>query len=259
MDSVTVRRRVATATMGLYALVEGLGAYQTHGWMRAAYVLFGAALVVGTVGLHRRKLWARWLGLGTSLVGLANVGVAAHFFHANLEMMLFALLPSTLLLTLVGKAMAKDFIDSEPIGSVWRLDDKRLSLVSLGIVMSVASVGILLIYGAAHAPLRATAMSLALALSVSAALVAAGRSAGLLIMLAAGICIAGVGLDAADMALSPTFSMRELLSTHTQRYWSSFAAVILVPGAIAGVAAFSALAVPMMRYLRDYSKEHVKA
>ena len=225
--------------------------------MRAAYALFAVALAVGTVGLVQRKLWARWLGLGASLVGLVNVGVAAHFFSPNMGMMLFVLMPTTLLLTLIGRAMANDFIDAEPAGSVWRLNDKRLVLIALAVVMSVASVGILLIYAAATPSLRATALSLALVLSLGAILVAAGRSAGLLLIFGAAIGIAGVGFDAAHVALSPIFTLEQLVSSHWPRYWSSFAAVILVPGAIAGVAAFAALAGPMMRFVRQEPGEQL--
>jgi uncharacterized membrane protein (DUF2068 family) len=70
MKIATLRTKLATAVLAVYALYEAHAAYNLSfsqssrsSWLSACYGLFAVLLLVISAGVWRRAPWARWMGI----------------------------------------------------------------------------------------------------------------------------------------------------------------------------------------------------
>jgi hypothetical protein len=242
-----LRRKLAVVVLGVYAMFEAWVAVLQQGWLRPLFAFFAAALIVAMVGVERRLLWARWLAMGAALVGLLDVFVAIFVGAARGSSSTFVALPLLVLVALGGGRMARHFIEPLPAGSVWRklAVDRRLRILAAGIVLAVAAVAALLLRAAMGFGDPTVSLGIALLLGSGAALAAAERTAGILLLFAGGWGCAFVAVEVAERAWQPVFCGHA---------WASYLASIqgapaLVAGAAGALLAFGAFAAPMARFL----------
>ena len=264
---VTTRKVVAIIALFLLAAVLGLWGWALfEGEVVICEVVRQALflLVVGIAiyGLAARAFWGRWLALGIAIGALIQTLVFALFIGPWALMLIpLVLVFGVLIGLLLGRSMARHYDERPSPHNHWDLSRRPVRLLAWAVVLNISAVPMLLTYLASDgwwltAERRVATIVVATLLTAAIVLVILQRSAGLLLLGLYGLATVLLAADALAGMLGPapasldrggcTMTPREVIVASTVP-----ALVAAVPGAITAVAALTAFARRIWRFLRD--------
>ena len=262
-----VRLRIAIATVLLageaLALWTSLAGFRLIPYDmvpdRRLAIVVCAALVLTVVGLVRKRVWARWLGLALGAVGALSGGLNAVKFwpatraididHLDWSMDVF-LGTWVLLVTALGGAMivinlaapaVRDAFAAKHRDATWTSDHAMIRWLRATLVASFAAVPMLLVYAWLQPVVPATqdtALVLAAVLTLGGVLAVRGKVIGAVLLVLAG---AGLLAQTAVTALAIAPAQREI---------AGYYAIFWLPAALLALATGVRLAGPAWRLLR---------
>lgn len=211
--------------------------------------LTSLALVAAVVGLLRRKLWARWLGLGGSLAGLGSsllngLGTLVDPGVLTWGHALAVAGCGALVLLLGGSSMRDAFEGSPSEAELWRSPDPVVRALRWALITTLIAAPMLLVYAFVQPIVPGTkAVALTLAgLQITAALLCVRRKlvgAMLLVMAGAVLLVFTVVCAAATHGQGPT-----------DPWILSYYAVFWVPAGVISLVAGAVLLRPLATLLR---------
>jgi hypothetical protein len=248
----SARRWIAVATLAVYAGLELYNAVVAEGWYSFCFAVFTAGIGVATLGVARRAFWARWMALGIAATGLLST--LPFVTRPSWALVLFLMLPATLLVTLLGRRMAAHFSSGMP--PLWQSGDWRVRALALAIMAAVPTAAGLLVHAGAHAwwidPSERVVAVAAAALFAGGALAALmQRTVGLLVMFASGCAALGLATESFFRLARPHFGACGFYRLAFDRALIEMTLTTFVPGAVAALAVTVLFAPAMGRFFRD--------
>jgi hypothetical protein len=209
--------------------------------------VIGASLVLAVVGLVRRKMWARWLGLALGGVGAASgawnavkywsiTGAPDPKYYAwSMEMYLtswlmwVSALGGALVVINLASSPVRDMFAARAGDTVWRSEHGLVKGLRATLLASFAAVPMLLVYAWLQpiVPVtRPSAFALAALLALAGFLTVRGKAIGAVALVLAGL---GLGAQTAATFLDAAPAQREIAAYYAI-FWLPAAALAVVTG-----------------------------
>lgn len=220
-------------------------------------VVLGLGIAAATVGLVRRRMWARWAYLGLGLAAIGSGGLNAINFwpvsghveaHAPAWSMLvleqswgYACAIVAGLLIVANLAPIGDSFVAGKSHATWTSDAAVIRALRRLTIASLGAIPMLLVYAWVQPLVPATvptALALAALLTLGVAVAVRGGAIGALVL-----CVGGVGLAAQTVA---TYALAADATQRTTLYYAAF----WLPAALCALVAAAHLAGPVARLLR---------
>ncbi|HHH29940.1 MAG TPA: hypothetical protein ENK57_16565 [Polyangiaceae bacterium] len=254
-DMAPFRRWLAVIVLAIFALYEASGVISWASWpggdaMAACFMLFTVSIVVAGVGVAMRAFWGRALALGIGVAGLLDAASVLASSGPDGDVLLFAVMPLSLLVLLKGSRMRRYFARAGWT-KMWLEDDLRLRTLGVAIMAAVPMVAGLVRYAATQAwwvgaDDRAIALGTTVAVTMGAIAALKGRTAGLLVMFAGACAAMGLAFESIVRLHNPLCGSY----SYADGFFQEMAMVSIVPSALAMVAAMGVFAPAMWRFLR---------
>ena len=247
-----LRRALAIVGLVGFACMWGNQLRFETGWMIPCAAVFSLGDALCALALWRGWFWARWFGLGIGLVGTMNIVVWVALdpgWSSAPEMRVQAVAFPSLFLLLLGRRMADRYERKPSPHNHWQLTSWRARLLSLAVVLNIATAPMLLLHGcvANQAPtsLRLVSIAIALITALGVVLVIAQRSMGLLLMCCGGVLTAALGACALPALLATSCGLSSTQTIVDMTAIAAFPAGVM--GAFAATLAFGGAAFRFIR------------
>ena len=252
----SLRRWLAVLVLAIFAIYEASGVI---GWashpdgdaMAACFVLFTVSVIIAGVGVAMRAFWGRALALGIGVAGLLDAASVLVSSGPSTELVLFALMPASLMVLLIGTTM-RDYFARAGWAKIWLAEDWRVRALSVAIMAAVPMVAGLVRY-AATSPWwvgsddRAVALVTTVGITGGAIAALKGRTAGLLVMFAGACAASGLALESLFRLHNPLCGSYSF----TDGFVQEMAMTSVVPSALVMFVAMAAFVPAMWRFLRN--------